>query len=346
MAHRYWRIYCADNRDHLYCGFGEIELRESIGGSDATGFGTASASTEQSGNEASKAVDNNGATLWGSYSGAAPQWWKYDFGSGQAKDINEVAITPRTDGWYNEAPTLFYVQYSDDDSAWTTKAIVAAIWPDATQQVFDVSGMPAAGSDTFTGDDDDPVDSDKWWAIGSPDIQSNSAEVTFPEKLVSKITYTGDFDIQVDFNIPSPPAANSWNCVLYVLLDAKNQVYIGPMHSAAYDSKFQVGVCRNGSWDYYSNVNRTNTYGKIRITRVGTTFRCYFKDGDDESWTQNENGWSIGSSGDPCAIQISNGSWDTNPSITCRYDNYTVVGEEETLPEPPTEEGGLFFCHG
>src|SRR5665647_1726498 len=64
-THRYWRINITDSyRD--YAGFAEIELHDSIGGSDLTGGGTASVSSNYGGAtyDASKAVDNDTGTLW------------------------------------------------------------------------------------------------------------------------------------------------------------------------------------------------------------------------------------------------------------------------------------------
>jgi hypothetical protein len=123
-AHRYWRLwitYTTANGGSV--SMGEIELRNSIGGSDLTGSGTASASSEFSGSfVASNAVDNNTSTSWvatGAATNAAPEWWKYDFGIGVTYDIVELAITPRT-GVPANTPADFLIQYSDDNSVWTT----------------------------------------------------------------------------------------------------------------------------------------------------------------------------------------------------------------------------------
>lgn len=135
-AHRYWRLYISASGGSSYIGFAEIELRESAGGSDATGSGTASASQAYGGYPASAAVDNNTATEWAAYPYGAPQWWAYDFGSGVTKDIKEIVITPRTT-YYTEAPGTFDLQYSDDGSSWTTKHTFSGIsWPNANAQTF------------------------------------------------------------------------------------------------------------------------------------------------------------------------------------------------------------------
>lgn len=133
--HRYWRVYITMGTygSTSYCGFSEIELRESLGGADVTGSGTASANSTELGNVAANAVDNNTSTQWYANS-VMPCWWKYDFGAGNAKSIVEMAIDPAAIPY---CPRDFQLQYSDDDSAWTTAFTVQNYtdW-DATTNVF------------------------------------------------------------------------------------------------------------------------------------------------------------------------------------------------------------------
>lgn len=140
--HRFWKIlvrYTAGN----YVGMSEIELRASLGGADQTGSGTATVSFYYSDWTGEKAVDNNTGTAWATYDQIYPQWWKYDFGIGNDIGIVELAITPRVDGPYNEAPAKFYLQYSDtgdNGDSWDTLDYFETTWPDANQQVFSPEG--------------------------------------------------------------------------------------------------------------------------------------------------------------------------------------------------------------
>ena len=94
--------------------------------SDATGSGTPSASSEwnTSNYAVSKAVDNSASTNWLSSavpSSSVPQWWQYDFGSGNAKTIVKFTLQHGADG--NPAyymPKDFTFQGSNDASSWTT----------------------------------------------------------------------------------------------------------------------------------------------------------------------------------------------------------------------------------
>jgi hypothetical protein len=135
-SHRYWRVYIASvDRPNGYAGMAEVELRTNVGGSDETGAGTASASSEYSGCEANKAVDNDAGTYWYSGNGTVPHWWKYDFGNGVTKDIVEVAITSVT-GYEDSGPKHFHLEYSDDGNSWTELIGWDTTWPTATQQIF------------------------------------------------------------------------------------------------------------------------------------------------------------------------------------------------------------------
>lgn len=121
-GHRYWRINVTTNHGNASTNFVEVELRESPGGSDATGSGTASAGGGFTGGTPANAFDNNDANI---YIGTGTSGWlKYDFGSGNGKNIVEVAIrasTAATPG-FTSAPKDFTLEWSDDDSSWTVAA--------------------------------------------------------------------------------------------------------------------------------------------------------------------------------------------------------------------------------
>lgn len=133
-AHRYWRLWIFINE---YAGgsansIAELELRESIGGADVSGSGTASASSSYTSPEL--AFDNNNSTWWSG--NANSDWLKYDFGAGAEKDIVEFAITAiSVDA---NQPGHFALQYSDDDANWTTRILILdqTVWGISEQRVF------------------------------------------------------------------------------------------------------------------------------------------------------------------------------------------------------------------
>lgn len=121
-AHRYWRIYVGSDSSGgigALTAIAEMEMRESVGGSDATGSGTASASSTFSGFSAGGAFANDANTTeWASNNIGLPAWLAYDFGSGVTKAIVEVGITSRLGGNVGQGPGAFKIQSSDDN--WTT----------------------------------------------------------------------------------------------------------------------------------------------------------------------------------------------------------------------------------
>src|ERR1044072_1796573 len=122
-AHRYWRLLIRKNGGNMsgYTGCREKEFRERVGGSDATGSGTASSSHNYPGYSASWAFDNNPGNEWATDTIAQATydsggvWLKYDFGSGVTKDIVEVLHTPRSPQSQNM--TAWELQWSDDHSS-------------------------------------------------------------------------------------------------------------------------------------------------------------------------------------------------------------------------------------
>lgn len=124
--HRYWRIWVTANNGTTYTSIAELEFRESSGGSDQTGSGTSSASSEFGvpTYQSDKAFDDNAATMWHSGAPTFPQWIAYDFGSGQARNIFEISMKARNDDAptaANQTPTAFRVEWSDNGEDWQAR---------------------------------------------------------------------------------------------------------------------------------------------------------------------------------------------------------------------------------
>jgi hypothetical protein len=144
-ANRYWRIFNYWVDENLVC-VTECQLRESEGGADVTGAGTASCSSTLSAPtyDSDKAFDDNTGTLWASANGSyIDQWLAYDFGSGNNKDIVEVYLLPQS-GYPNRTPREFELQYSDDGSNWTKKYEFREISWTNDAQVFNASNESAS----------------------------------------------------------------------------------------------------------------------------------------------------------------------------------------------------------
>lgn len=122
-SHSYWRIYITagvgSGSTAGYYTIGEIEMRATPGGADQCNGGTATAHDYYSATYApAKAFDNNTTTWWASFTSNPIGWIKYAFASGV--DVGEIAITERNTTPPNFAPKDFQLQWSDDNTNWTT----------------------------------------------------------------------------------------------------------------------------------------------------------------------------------------------------------------------------------
>jgi hypothetical protein len=155
MAHRYWRLATMNSSPGGGAAIAEVRLQTVFGGSTVTGSGTASASTTFSGSFLpANAFDGNTSTLWSAASADTSAWLEYDFGSGNAFDILGVSLTCRNDGFPQFSPSSFDLQYSDDNSTWTSVVGVktCATWTGGAIQSFDFTPLgPSAGAALFTG---------------------------------------------------------------------------------------------------------------------------------------------------------------------------------------------------
>jgi hypothetical protein len=136
-GHRYWRLVVHSTTGGNNMDVSEIELRSSIGGADQTGSGTASSAT----GTAANAVDGNLGTVWSSSGGGGyPLYWTYDFGAGNEKDIVEIALA----GNQSSMPVKFDLQWSDDNSSWTTLYEIAGetSWTTNAFRAFSASTDP------------------------------------------------------------------------------------------------------------------------------------------------------------------------------------------------------------
>ena len=153
-AHRFWRISSHRANSFIFTDLGEVQFRDA-GNVNRIGSGTASASSVNSTNVASRAVDGDIATEWLSLATDGNNgWWQYDFGAGNAWDITSVVITAVNNGDVIYTPLQFQLSYSDDGLLWidACAAFTASAWTMGASQTFTV-GAPInlgwQGFDTF-----------------------------------------------------------------------------------------------------------------------------------------------------------------------------------------------------
>lgn len=128
-GHRYWRINMTANGGGSVAALLEMQFHTEANGFglDSLEGGTESASSSfGSGHDPTGAIDDNlfdtsPNNSWASTASSFPHWWKYDYGAGNECDVCGVGIIARAGSNANQVPTAFDIQWSDDNSAWTTK---------------------------------------------------------------------------------------------------------------------------------------------------------------------------------------------------------------------------------
>ncbi len=80
---------------------------------------TMSASSTSGAQNAWLAADGNAATYWRPTDSSLPAWLKIDFGLGNTKTIYSYSVAIPSGGDNTQTPLEFYLQGSNDDSAWT-----------------------------------------------------------------------------------------------------------------------------------------------------------------------------------------------------------------------------------
>lgn len=156
-SHRYWRVLVDDiNNTWQYINLSEAQFRATSGGSDLTSGGSAIVSGSIGGSPANLYDDDTG-TLWASNPGGDGNvWFGYDFGVGNENNITEIAITT---GDSDTTPQDFSIQYSDDNSSWTTVWSVTGetSWTNGETRVFTAPSPNSTPTITSATDSPDPV---------------------------------------------------------------------------------------------------------------------------------------------------------------------------------------------
>jgi hypothetical protein len=142
-SHRYWRLNITSAGSGAYA-FGEVIFATELCGPTVCYGGAAIESSNFSGHGAANAFDGDPSTFWNSANATLPQWIGYDLGAGNAAAIVEVRVSAREDD-AGQTPTTFDVQYSDDESTWTTLwSVTTGTW-DATPASYQSFTLASAG---------------------------------------------------------------------------------------------------------------------------------------------------------------------------------------------------------
>lgn len=180
--------------------------------------------------------------------------------------------------------------------------------------------------DDFTGNDGDPPNSDIWLPSDpGVTIQNNKLELHVDSVDVSEYVYLvqsayGNFDVQVDYELITYPSTHSWQSTLTVERPYPGWRYrMIRGYSTALGHYYAAQDFDGSSYTNRATASTTDTSGKLRLYRSGTSIGAYYWSGT--AWTQLYN-WSGGLT-DRLSVRIYNWSGVALPSVTTRFDNFS-----------------------
>ena len=189
--------------------------------------------------------------------------------------------------------------------------------------------------DNFTGTDGDPPDTRVWAAQPGYDvdyfsIQSNklqfSADVASKEdqRYLSEFYISGDFDVQIDFVITQfdTPAslANFARILMITDIGSGKYTYVRIEEHDNGDRRYLAGDASDSDI-----VVNTDTSGKFRMTRSGSTIKGYVLDGALWKWNGSTDGYTFTENSTlPMRIRL-DGTQEISSETTFTFDNLNIV---------------------
>jgi len=195
------------------------------------------------------------------------------------------------------------------------------------QSMPDQDSRPtSAANDTFDGFDGNLPDSSKWFVVsGSPVIFDNKLHLERDSErdfVESTFKISGDFDIQIDYDLESWPSESSWGLYFRVIIDDSNWLAASRLGSSTRQSYVQDSRI-NGVQPAVEYIDTEDTAGALKITRTGSTFQAYYSS-DGINFTPLPNALTLGSSSDEVSIRLSASSWADNPYFAGNFDNFKI----------------------
>lgn len=184
------------------------------------------------------------------------------------------------------------------------------------------------GSDVFTGTDGDPPDPNKWsrslQVSGYCEIQSNKLRIKADSTYggvatASRYLLSGDFDLQVDFDLVTYPATGNWS----VTLEVQNPT-TGYLCRTEYRYDSNYGWYANyydGSWGSRGTYLETLTSSRLRIARSGSTITYYRWTGS--AWVSLGTDTTTLGTGE-VFVRLNVNSWSGFPTASADFDNLLI----------------------
>ncbi|RLD70371.1 MAG: hypothetical protein DRI98_08050 [Bacteroidetes bacterium] len=182
-------------------------------------------------------------------------------------------------------------------------------------------------NDTFTGDDGDPVNSTKWNDSGSSPvlIQDNTAEIHANDDLgwgyiISNFFISGDFDVQINFELQSPIYnQSSWNHLFTFHVDSAHYASGNLNYAGGGQVYTWIGSQKWSATAGDSNyLGALGTAGAWRIIRLGSIMTVW-------AWWEGGGGWQsvLSHSNSTADGRIYMRAWSgSTPDQVIRWNNF------------------------
>jgi hypothetical protein len=268
--------------------------------------------------------------------------WTDDFLPGAGTPYNswynrhKIAITDSNDNKLN-TEIAYWDDFNKTASLWTAVPTIASGTDTALTLYYDATTSGSAtrsaaeASDDFTGIDGDPPDPRLWrytitnnYASADCKIDSNRLYLrtrydTTGIYIIANNTFwlSGDFDVQVDFELNEAPSVN-WQAAFFIYFDSANYSYIGRRYNSG-QQYFDAAKISN-SWQSTTTTATSDTSGKYRFVRAGSSCTSYYWNGS--SWTSIQT--RPLSTGDARIGLIVNPESTSSNWISVWFDNFTV----------------------
>lgn len=193
------------------------------------------------------------------------------------------------------------------------------------QDIMDAGIM----NDTFTGTDGSSVDSTKWSVAGSVDIYNNRIRLQVSSSPTYSVSATinhvaGDFDVMADWYLITFPSTDNCRTTLEMRSLSTSWLYrMERIYTAATGHHYRWEQ-RNAAGSFSSGgaAVTTDTSGRFRFTRVGTTITAYHWSGG--IWNSFKQWTGSDAVADNVIFSIFASVANLTPTVHVQWDDFTI----------------------
>lgn len=214
---------------------------------------------------------------------------------------------------------------------------------------------PCEWNDYFTEKNGPAPPAQRWTESGHTQygsILNKKYHLAFPDSSGQKNTYlfstyqlSGDFDIQIDFEVTTlnePSTGINFICILGIKTSSPAgayNAYIGRMHDYEVGTGHN-GYCFNSDDDVYTKIYQyPHTSGKLRYTRVGSVHKVFYWHPTNERWEWDGNtaGQTLGyTSTADMYVQLQGREETYGNGVVGDWDNFIINKGCPGAPYPTT----------